>query len=215
MYCGRVSNQLSAYLDRELTGIEMLQIRGHLESCDRCRAEHEALSRMKRLLGGLRTAQPPPDLAAQTVHRFEAPGGWTNSARIAATPVSEPVFGARRQCSGATWPLSTVSGRLLLLQEAARRLGAYVPWQPVSLGLMALVLALALVFTNVIRYHQADATVAFTPPRVRQGQDPMGVDWPPGDFTLQSIEREQPLGTNPSLRWVNVSLEGGVAWPSR
>ena len=30
MNCGRVSNQLSAYIDRELTGTEMLQIRAHL-----------------------------------------------------------------------------------------------------------------------------------------------------------------------------------------
>ena len=43
MNCGRVSNQLSAYLDRELTGTEMLQIRSHLTECDRCRSEHEAL----------------------------------------------------------------------------------------------------------------------------------------------------------------------------
>ena len=54
MNCGRVSNQLSAYVDRELTGAEMLHIRSHLGACESCRAEHEALYRMKMMLGRLK-----------------------------------------------------------------------------------------------------------------------------------------------------------------
>src|SRR5438067_1752080 len=74
MNCGRVSNQLSAYLDRELTGAEMLHIRSHLGGCDSCRAEHESLSRMKMLLGRLRTPAPSHDFLMATLRRFEETG---------------------------------------------------------------------------------------------------------------------------------------------
>ena len=74
MNCGRVSNQLSAYLDRELTGVEMLQIRRHLTECDRCRSEHEALSRLKMMLGRLQSLEPPQGFVGDTVHRFELSG---------------------------------------------------------------------------------------------------------------------------------------------
>ena len=42
MNCGRVSNQLSAYIDRELTGAEMLSVRGHLGDCDSCQMRNTA-----------------------------------------------------------------------------------------------------------------------------------------------------------------------------
>ena len=68
MNCGRVSNQLSAYVDRELTGAEMLQIRAHLGACDSCRAEYEALGRIKMMLGRLRTAEPTLSRRSFTAH---------------------------------------------------------------------------------------------------------------------------------------------------
>src|SRR5437667_11763584 len=82
MNCGRVSNQLSAYIDRELTGVEMLHIRRHLDDCDPCRSEYEALCRMKTLLGGLRSVEPHPGFVASVLGRWEgqpAPGGSRSS----------------------------------------------------------------------------------------------------------------------------------------
>lgn len=58
MVCGRVSNLLSAYLDLELTGYEMLAVRHHLRGCSECRADYEALAQVRRLLGAL-PAVPP------------------------------------------------------------------------------------------------------------------------------------------------------------
>ena len=52
MHCGRVSNLLSAYIDRELAGAEMLPIRHHLDVCPGCAAEHESLRRVKSPEGG-------------------------------------------------------------------------------------------------------------------------------------------------------------------
>lgn len=58
MNCRRVSSLLSAYLDAELTGHEMLEIRAHLDACAACRGEHEALGETKRLLSSLALRTP-------------------------------------------------------------------------------------------------------------------------------------------------------------
>jgi anti-sigma factor RsiW len=63
MHCGRVSNLLSAYIDRELAGAEMLPIRRHLDACPGCAAEHESLRRVKALLA----SAPPPELSGDAV----------------------------------------------------------------------------------------------------------------------------------------------------
>jgi len=60
MGCGRVSNLLSAYLDRELTGADMLAVRRHLAGCAACCAEYEALAQVRRLLGALPAVEPRP-----------------------------------------------------------------------------------------------------------------------------------------------------------
>ena len=58
MNCRRVSNLLSAYLDTELAGTEMLDIRDHLSRCPSCAREHEGLRQTKRLLGALALRLP-------------------------------------------------------------------------------------------------------------------------------------------------------------
>lgn len=53
MNCRRINSLLSAYLDSELTGAEMLSVRDHLDRCDACREEYEALRETKRLVASL------------------------------------------------------------------------------------------------------------------------------------------------------------------
>lgn len=53
MNCASVRNLLSAYLDSELPGSEMQQVRAHLEECPTCRAECDDLREVKSLLRGL------------------------------------------------------------------------------------------------------------------------------------------------------------------
>ena len=63
MNCRSVRNRLSAYLDRELGGDELLQMRAHISSCSDCRIEVDNLRALKALLGGVQCPEPPADLA--------------------------------------------------------------------------------------------------------------------------------------------------------
>jgi predicted anti-sigma-YlaC factor YlaD len=62
MNCNSVQTRLSAYLDRELTGSELLDLRAHLAECRECRAEETELRNLKTMLGGLEAPQPSDDL---------------------------------------------------------------------------------------------------------------------------------------------------------
>ena len=64
MNCRRTSTLLSAYIDRELTGHEMLLIRDHLSSCRACGEEYESLRLLKQLLGALPQQEGDPAWAA-------------------------------------------------------------------------------------------------------------------------------------------------------
>jgi len=68
MNCKSVQSRLSAYLDRELGGDELLQMRAHMSACRECRCEAEGLRSLKSLLGGIQCPEPPEDLA----HRLTA-----------------------------------------------------------------------------------------------------------------------------------------------
>ncbi|MDR3689245.1 MAG: anti-sigma factor [Fimbriimonas sp.] len=63
MNCKSVQNRLSAYLDRELGGDELLQIRAHISTCRDCRAEADSLRALKCLLGGVSCPEPPEGLS--------------------------------------------------------------------------------------------------------------------------------------------------------
>ena len=62
MNCRRVNSLLSAYLDSELTGAEMLAVREHLRGCISCREEHETLYETKRLVASLAFRAPRAEL---------------------------------------------------------------------------------------------------------------------------------------------------------
>lgn len=63
MTCRSVQAQLSAYLDRELSGDEMLAVRSHLHDCPACREEVDELRMLKRMLGSAPAPEPPADFA--------------------------------------------------------------------------------------------------------------------------------------------------------
>src|SRR5438067_2181723 len=81
MHCGRISNLLSAYIDRELAGTEMLEIRRHLDHCAGCASEHEALRRMKALLSSAPPIQPSDDVVATVMRRWSERGEELRSPR--------------------------------------------------------------------------------------------------------------------------------------
>ncbi|MDH7601990.1 MAG: zf-HC2 domain-containing protein [Armatimonadota bacterium] len=71
MNCRKVTNLVSAYIDGELTGAEMLAIRRHLSECAECAKEYESLRSLKQAMARLRTAVPRKDLAAVVIAKIE------------------------------------------------------------------------------------------------------------------------------------------------
>jgi anti-sigma factor RsiW len=78
MNCKTVQSRLSAYLDRELGGDELLQMRAHMSVCGECHCEAEGLRALKSLLGGIQCPEPPVDLPQRLTatvlrQRYEEP----------------------------------------------------------------------------------------------------------------------------------------------
>lgn len=72
MSCHRVRNHISAYLDRELTGNEMLEVREHIRWCDDCRAEYHNLQQVKSLVRSIPELTPDQDVMTRLRSRIEA-----------------------------------------------------------------------------------------------------------------------------------------------
>jgi hypothetical protein len=66
--CRATRSLISAYIDSELTGEQMLSIRRHLSDCDECRAEHHRFVSVKRLLSRLPDQDPPAYLVENLHH---------------------------------------------------------------------------------------------------------------------------------------------------
>ena len=83
MNCHRLVSLLSAYIDGELTGVEMIEIRRHLDGCRACQDELDDLRAVKRLVGRLQPAQPSVDLPTRICARLDQVqpysllGAWT------------------------------------------------------------------------------------------------------------------------------------------
>ena len=76
MNCRRVNALLSAYIDKELTGFEMLQIGQHLSDCSECSCELNSLLSIKSMLSSLPVSEPDPawlQSLSATVHDATLP----------------------------------------------------------------------------------------------------------------------------------------------
>jgi anti-sigma factor RsiW len=74
--CTRARKLLSAYLDRELSGSEMLAVRGHVCNCSGCDLELEALRKTRDVLARGQEPSEPPGLEERLlsqVFREEVP----------------------------------------------------------------------------------------------------------------------------------------------
>ena len=67
MNCTKIQTLLSAYTDRELSGVEMFLIRQHVHDCDACREEEAEVRRLKSVLSFVEVADPSPDFEARLV----------------------------------------------------------------------------------------------------------------------------------------------------
>ncbi len=64
MNCRRVVSLMSAYVDGELTGVEMLDIRRHLAECSECEEEYEAVLLTKQAVSRLISVAPREEFVA-------------------------------------------------------------------------------------------------------------------------------------------------------
>ena len=71
MNCHRVQSLISAYVDSELPGVEMLAIRQHLNQCSECNLEFEGLLRIKRTFGTMQPSRPATDLPDRIFERLD------------------------------------------------------------------------------------------------------------------------------------------------
>ncbi len=62
---------MSAYVDCELTGTDMLAIRRHLSECADCADEYESIRLVKQAVSRLRTVAPRKDLVAAIAGRLD------------------------------------------------------------------------------------------------------------------------------------------------
>lgn len=67
MQCNKVQLQLSAYIDSELSGNEMLSIREHLRACPDCAAAEHAERSTKSLLSSMMSHAPSQNLEERLV----------------------------------------------------------------------------------------------------------------------------------------------------
>ena len=63
--CNEIKNSFSGYLDGAVSGLEMQAVAAHLERCDSCRGEFEALRAMQGLLAAVKQEKAPPDLGVR------------------------------------------------------------------------------------------------------------------------------------------------------
>ena len=71
MLCEKAIEQLSAYLDGQLTAAEREAVRSHVAGCARCRGELDALDRAARAVAGLPRLQAPSDLRDQVMAKLD------------------------------------------------------------------------------------------------------------------------------------------------
>lgn len=60
MTCNRIQSLLSAYVDRELSGVEMFLVRQHVYECERCAAEEMELRKVRSAISSMQAIEPAP-----------------------------------------------------------------------------------------------------------------------------------------------------------
>lgn len=65
MTCRCANSRLSAFLDGELSGHEMLQVREHIAHCPECAAEFHAIRELKQFVGAMKAPEPSEGLEAR------------------------------------------------------------------------------------------------------------------------------------------------------
>lgn len=67
MTCTQTQNMISAYMDKELSGVEMQMVGQHLRQCPDCTKEHQQMLAMKRMMATLQVPAPSSDFELRLI----------------------------------------------------------------------------------------------------------------------------------------------------
>lgn len=167
MNCRHVINSISAYVDGELTGAEMLEIRRHLNECPDCSQECDSIRQVKFSIARLRTMAPRPEFAVCIVQKLDEVSippyerVLAGLFRFAARKLS-PVAAALA-VSGVALAILTAGGQdRLLVQDAAVVASAPLNMQVQSAAFMPRVPESAMMYSSskplVVADHSREMT---------------------------------------------------------
>ena len=88
MSCNKVLSQLSAFVDGEMSGVEMQQFRSHISQCSDCRDEFDRIRGVQAVLRDLpQTPEPSPFLVEKIQKRIhDSRPNYLRLALIVAVP---------------------------------------------------------------------------------------------------------------------------------
>ncbi|MCK5557918.1 MAG: zf-HC2 domain-containing protein, partial [Candidatus Hydrogenedentes bacterium] len=69
--CDLAKEDISAYLDRELSGIDSARVEAHLRRCRECARERDLLKECRKLVGEIVEHRPSPALEALLIRRSQ------------------------------------------------------------------------------------------------------------------------------------------------
>lgn len=99
MNCNAVQLKLAGYIDGELSGFEMIQVRSHLADCSSCNAEAEAIREVKWIVNNLPQTDPGEDFKARLKSKvFAAPASRRTFASAPLAMISTAAFVAALFC---------------------------------------------------------------------------------------------------------------------
>lgn len=127
MNCSNVQNAISAYIDRELTGEQMLSIRSHLNCCPRCAQEHQALSVLKAELVQLPSFEPSAQLEREILQAINREDSEARPVRL-----SFRSWGALVATSAAAAALALLSYNVFFGASRAEQLAEDAPFDAVA-----------------------------------------------------------------------------------
>lgn len=136
--CRYTQTKLSAFQDRELDSAEKKAVETHLQSCEECRSQYDALTKACQMIESLPEIEPGHgftqkalDQTAQSPEPY-----WVRGIRLAQELLPMPAAMAALAVSGIL--IGTVSGTVLTQQWARPALVSSVPDSGRSLTLSSL-----------------------------------------------------------------------------
>lgn len=120
MNCRHVVNLLSAYVDGELTGTEMLEIRRHVSTCSECADEYQAVLFTKRAVSRLGAVAPREDFVLKLMASLD---------EVQVTPYQRAINSIARLFHKKFNPAAaalTASGLAIVIMSANGMMGGFV-----------------------------------------------------------------------------------------